>query len=355
MVSIYVYSKLKSNLKRSDYRISPSPLDNPGHTVIKPSKEGLGVWLDPISEELIVGDLKQWAETASVNPIRIPGYWMQNKGLESPFDAKPAPGEKVILFFHGGAYTKLSAHPSSPTSNIMKGLLQKNKTVTRSFAVEYRLSVPGNPSVNPFPSALLDALAGYNYLLNVMGFSPENIIITGDSAGGNLSLALTRYIVESQLPSLPTPGALLLFSPWVNLSEIKDPSAPTSSSIRNDGLDIVSLATKLENSQDVKAFVGPHGLGAAVSNPYISPASPQLSSGGFSNFPQTFISSGNSEVLLDQIRVLKDRMIEEMGEQKVSYLESTDAIHDFTVFSFHEPQRSEAFDAISSWLALVFP
>jgi acetyl esterase/lipase len=92
------------------------------------------------------------------------------------------------------------------------------------FSIEYRLSkhIPGDELSYPFPAALSDALAGYVYLTGTVGFSPENIIIEGDSAGGNLALALMRYLVENAglitgLP--PPPMALLLLSPWVDPSD----------------------------------------------------------------------------------------------------------------------------------------
>lgn len=44
-----------------------------------------------------------------------------------------------------------------------------------------------------FPASLLDALAGYQYLLS-LGFEPKNIMLCGDSAGANACLALARYL-----------------------------------------------------------------------------------------------------------------------------------------------------------------
>lgn len=66
-----------------------------------------------------------------------------------------------------------------------------------------------------FPAQLLDLTAGYVYLLS-RGFAPKNIVLLGDSSGGHLMLALTRYIAElsSVEPSLGVglPGAMLLIS-----------------------------------------------------------------------------------------------------------------------------------------------
>jgi len=65
------------------------------------------------------------------------------------------------------------------------------------------------------PAPLLDALAGYIYLIHTLKFRPENITITGESAGGHLILLLTRYLVHV---NLPIPTTLALSSPWADFT-----------------------------------------------------------------------------------------------------------------------------------------
>ena len=97
-----------------------------------------------------------------------------------------------------------------------------------------------------------------------------------------------------------------------------------------------------------RAFVGPHGE-AFRTHVYVSPASKTLETTEiFKGFPPAFISVGDAEIFLDQIRTLKERMIRDLGD-KVAYLESKDAWHDFIGFPFFEPQRSEALTAIAKW------
>lgn len=132
---------------------------------------------------------------------------MQKDGRHDLTGAPPAPDEKVIYFIHGGAYALYSAHPGEATSNAPRGLLEHTPTIRRAFLIEYRRTKgpPDNP-IHPFPTALLDAIAGYNYLVREVGFDPSDIILQGDSAGGNLSLALVRYLIENRgLAGLPAP------------------------------------------------------------------------------------------------------------------------------------------------------
>lgn len=101
------------------------------------------------------------------------------------------PAEKVVSSMHGGSYAYQSAHPSDLIASILRGILEHTESIQRVSSIAYRLS-----GAAPFPAALLDALPGYHYFVNDVGFSPSDIIFEGDSAGANLAHALARYLVE---------------------------------------------------------------------------------------------------------------------------------------------------------------
>ncbi|KAJ7178440.1 endoplasmic reticulum protein [Mycena crocata] len=324
---------------------------SPTHLALVPGIGFHGVWVEPISADLIVGKVKTWASAAAVSPVKLPGYWIHKLGSTIKLEAPLMPGEKIVYALHGGAYTRLSAHPTDPTAAIARGLLERVDSVHRTFTIEYRLSsAKPFPVANPFPSALLDALTGYNYLVNTLHISPSDIIVEGDSAGGNLALALTRYLVEYPNASLTPPGALLLLSPWCDLSTSH--AHPKSSLVTCLKSDYIEIPTG-GYPYPIAAFVGPFGLGAAELNPYISPASAHISNISFAGFPTTFISAGGAEILLDSIRTLHHKMSKDMGDAKVRYLEATDAVHDFLVFDmgWHEPERGDTLTAIAEWVA----
>lgn len=333
----------------------------PNHLAVTPGVDVNGVWV-AAANDLVTGDLKTLAAIANVSSVRLPGYWIHKKGTSIKVASAPRPGEKVIYQLHGGAYVRLSAHPTDPTANISKGYVKYIDSVSRVFSIEYRLASSKPYQVAfPFPTQLLDALAGYNYLVNVVGFAPENIILSGDSAGGNLAYALTRYLTENQgsinvkLPAAP--GALILLSPWLDLGTTTQ-SIPNGSATKF----VVSDYIAPESGADYAkvSFCGPHGLGAAEINPYISPASlhPNLIV-DFKKFPRTFIVAGGAEVLYDSINIFKDRMIKDLGEGndvepgegKVRYFEAPDGIHDYLVFSWHEPERTDTLKEINRWVA----
>jgi acetyl esterase/lipase len=265
----------------------------------------------------------------------------------------------VFYILHGGGYVGGVATLDHPIANITLGLLKNVVSVHRALSLEYRLSTtaPLTPS-NPFPAALLDAIAGYNYLVNDLGFHPENIIIEGDSAGGHLALNLTRYLVEnknSSIPNLPSPpGSLLLLSPWCDIGTSHD--VPRSTAWLQADFDLEPNGIDYAKA----AFIGPHGVGFANTNPYMSPSSLNDSLIiHFHGFPRTMIVSGSAENLLPQIKVLRDRMVRDLGHDtgdssssqgKVRYVEIADCPHDFIVFPFMEPERTLALKEIANWL-----
>jgi acetyl esterase/lipase len=333
----------------------------PDHLAIVSGAGVNGVWVGA-ANHLVTGDLKIWVKIANVQSIRVPGYWTHNKGSSIKVGSAPQPDEKVVYHLHGGGYTGGSAHPTDLTSPVATGFLNVVDPVTRVFTIEYRLA-SGKPfkSEHPFPTQLLDALAGYNYLVNVVKIAPENIIVVGDSAGGNLAHALTRYLTEYQgatdvaLPG--PPGALVLVSPWVDLGMTHE-SLPNGSTTKFVSSDCIGTSDG-GISYAKNAFTGPHGMGAAETNPYISPAS--LHPGlvvDFKKFPRTFIIAGGAEILYDAIKTYKDRMVADLGEGngvkpnegKVRYHEAPDAIHDYLAFPWHEPERTDTLREINEWV-----
>ncbi|KAF5316867.1 hypothetical protein D9611_003972 [Ephemerocybe angulata] len=334
----------------------------PDYRAIKPGEGVEGVWVSP-APELVTGELEKLAEIANVTPIRIPGYWLHKKGTNIEVAAGLQPEEKVLYNLHGGAYCRMSAHPSDITANIVKGILEHVPSIKRAFSVEYRLSsTKPFPVAHPFPTALLDALSGYNYLVNELGIPPSSIVMCGDSAGGNLAQALTRYLVENQGSNpdtkVPTPpGALILLSPWSDLSQYHE-DMPGGSAFEFANSDYVGERNG-GTGWAKDAFTGPHGRSIADTSPYVSPAS--LHPGftiSFKGFPRTFINGGGAEVLIDQIRTLRDRMVHDLGEGngvqdgdgRVRYHEAPDGVHDYLVFPWHEPERSDTLRAIADWV-----
>jgi monoterpene epsilon-lactone hydrolase len=133
-----------------------------------------------------------------------------------PSDSLPG---KVLLYLHGGGYV----YGLTPL-HLKMGAYLARRTRLRLLMVDYRLA----PRY-PFPAALDDCLVVYGWLLK-QGFSAREIVLAGDSAGGNLAITSMMKLRDR---GLPLPAAAACLSPVTDLSkkggqpkEIKDPLLP---------------------------------------------------------------------------------------------------------------------------------
>ena len=127
---------------------------------------------------------------------------------------KPQSGRgTVLLYLHGGAY--LIGGPNTHRA-ICSNLAKRGQMEV--CALDYRLAPE-----HQYPAAREDALAAFQELIK-LGYKPEQIVIGGDSAGGNLSL-ITSLRLRDQ--GLPQPSALVCFSPVTDFSftQIHEPPA----------------------------------------------------------------------------------------------------------------------------------
>ncbi|PBK61992.1 alpha/beta-hydrolase, partial [Armillaria solidipes] len=245
------------------------------------------------------------------------------------------------------AFKMGSAAPTALfTPTLCNGLCLHTKA--RVFALEYRLlSASPFPSENLFPSALLDAIPGYRYLLST-GIQAQDIIICGESAGCVLALSLTRYLLMHRLSSFPPPASVLLFSPSANWGS-PDRTGPLQKNACSD------YSVVFYNGYCTSALLGSFPDSHAALNPWISPVSKALevSSGLFKGFPKTCIVAGEAECRVDTIHVLRDRLIEDIGSDNLTYMEIYGATHCFCSIGVFEPERSEALRGVGNWVSLL--
>ena len=299
--------------------------------------------------------MAEWAKLGKVEAVKIPGYWYRSPSSHfnltsdsNPVDSPPISlDENVVLYFHGGGYVIDTAHPSGFDVATIPAFLKVSKNVGRVLALEYRLSATDPyPSSNPFPAALIDAIAAYNYLLNDLGFKPEKVVLMGSSAGANLAIALIRYILDNP-GVLPLPSALVALHPWCDLSNSFE-GEYDSSAYTNHATDHADSMFHTSLGYAAKAFVGPHD---AKTNVYITPASRYLEGKvSFKGFPRTFMNAGGRERLRDPTRLLRDRFIKDLGAENVTYIEPAEAAHGYAAFPFMEPERSDTLKQIDEWI-----
>ncbi|BGP39945.1 hypothetical protein JCM10450v2_003925 [Rhodotorula kratochvilovae] len=247
-------------------------------------------------------------------------------------------GDLIGVYFHGGGYTHFSAHESAQTSAIPRRLMQYDY-FQAIHAVEYRL-LPNSP----FPAALQDGLSVYAHLVRA-GVPAHKIVLIGDSAGGNIVLALARWIRDTA--KLAPPGGLILLSPWCDPSH-SFPHSTTSFVPRPNPEDYLAdepTARKLL----VTSLLGtkPH---SELASPYISPASQLGPHGSFDGFPPSFVHYGDAERLEEEI----ESLVRGLRRDKVPLLEvekTRDAVHDVLMVRFwNEDVRAAIYSRICGWL-----
>jgi monoterpene epsilon-lactone hydrolase len=130
--------------------------------------------------------------------------------------------DQVLLYLHGGGFVFGLTPP-----HLQMGAYLARKMGMRILMVDYRLA----PDY-PFPAALDDCVTAYRWLLK-QGIPARNIVVAGDSAGGNLTITMLMKLRDSG-SSLPAGAACL--SPVTDLTSkerlhkgFKDPLLPSKS------------------------------------------------------------------------------------------------------------------------------
>lgn len=185
--------------------------------------------------------------------------------------------DAVLLFIHGGAFVVGSA----ATHADMAARLG-HAAGLKTLLPLYRLAPE-----HPYPAALDDCMAAYDGLLN-MGYTPDQIAVAGDSAGGQLALALCLALASKGIPG---PAVLMLYSPLTDLT-YQGESFKTKA-----GIDPMLKTSWAEFG--AQAYAGDHDR----AHPLLSPLN-----GDLSTLPPTLIQVGTDEILLDDSKRLHSKM-----------------------------------------------
>ena len=181
------------------------------HTRWQPASEFVGNPDEQMNDSAHEGGW--WVYPDRFSELPTPPKATDEAGHPLPTNVQPGDvGSRVIFWAHGSAFALTQAKDFV----WLCGQLLCEQTGQVVLIGEYGLS-----SSTFHPAQLNQWIADYKTLCRLYG--AENVIVAGDSAGGNLSLA-TLLQTHAELPP---PAALALFSPWVDLS----PSALTSASV----------------------------------------------------------------------------------------------------------------------------
>lgn len=175
---------------------------------------------------------------------------------------------KVLLYFHGGGY----ATGSINTHRGHIAQLVKHSGV-KALLIDYRLAPE-----NPYPAALEDAVAAYQWLLK-NNYQPEHIALGGDSAGGGLTIATLLYLRDKEIPM---PKCAITMSPWLDLT------------LSGESMTTKEEAEPMLVKEAMPLWAGNYLGDTDPRTPYASPLFGELN-----GLPPIYIQVGSEELLLD--------------------------------------------------------
>ena len=146
------------------------------------------------------------------------------------------------------------------------------------LSFEYRLAPE-----HPYPAAVEDALRAWDHLM-LLGYGARDVVLAGDSAGGNLALVLCHRLKAA---GRRLPGALVLMSPWTDMT-----------------MSGASYAERAESDpmltpEYIEAVRTAYAGGRDYASPDLSPLFADLT-----GFPPTLIQAGDHEILYSDAEML---------------------------------------------------
>lgn len=230
--------------------------------------------------------------------------------------------DRVVLQLHGGGYVG-KMHNGYRN---FAGLYSEVGKGISVLTIDYRVAPE-----NPFPAALEDAVAAFDWLLHC-GFAPEQIVVAGDSAGGGLALALCLYLKDQ---NRGLPGGVIAMSPWADMTSSGD---SYQYNYDKDPL-FGSTRDSLVYNRD---YAGDHDL----TDPYLSPIF-----GDFTGFPPMLIQAGSLEMLLSDSQTVAEKAKSQGVKVRLSVYEGM--FHVFQMAQMLLPESKRAWAEVGRFLEIL--
>jgi acetyl esterase/lipase len=240
-----------------------------------------------------------------------PAEWSRTAGSRA---------DGAILHLHGGGYVLGS---SLTTRTVTAGLTRH--TGLPVLALDYRLAPE-----HPFPAAIEDAVEAYSRLID-RGLAPGRIVVSGDSAGGGLAMALLLTLRDR---ALPLPAGAVGISPMLDLT-LSSPSIEAN------------LATDPQVSREFLQYAVGRYLAAGI-DPKAPLASPVFAD--LTGLPPVLLQAGGDEALLDDSLRFADAAEAVGVDVTVECWEAM--MHVWHAFAPRFPEAEAALAAIAAWVHL---
>jgi len=216
---------------------------------------------------------------------------------------------QVLLYIHGGGFIFGSANTYKHLAADIAGQLG-----IKAVLPNYRLAPE-----DPYPKGFDDVVTSYRALLE-MGYQARNIVIGGDSAGGNLTFALLAYIKANKLP---VPACAFTFSALTDMTNTAESIA------RNASRDCVLVAGRFDEMTRVYA------PGQDVKSPYLSPIFAT-----YKGAPPILMQASDGEMLIDDSRTMLKVLTDQGVDARLSVFGNS--FHVFQVLRGLVPEADQA-------------
>jgi len=224
--------------------------------------------------------------------------------------------DRVLQYVHGGGYVigsldgyrKLTGHLAKAIG-------------CRVLSVDYRLAPE-----HPHPAAVDDSVAVYRSLLD--DFAPEHLAISGDSAGGGLTVAT---LVKLRDDAVAQPAGAVPLSPWVDLEGTGD------SMLSKADVDLLVGSDGLKQMADM--FLGGHDPRQPLASPLYA---------DLTGLCPLYVQVGGDETLLDDATRLAARAAAAGVEVRLDSFPEMQ--HVFQMAVGNVPESDDAVARIGDWL-----
>ena len=214
-------------------------------------------------------------------PKGVTVSYIKLNGIHAERIEKAGNDKGWIFYIHGGGFTTGSAKER-------RGICQyiADKYGYNCLTFDYRLAPE-----HKWPAQPEDCLTAWRGI-GELGIDAENVVLMGESAGGTLALSLALLLKENRFPQ---PKAIVAFSPCVTQAEHYP-------SHRNNAKTDYMLRDKVFKGMQDPVF-GKDAPESVLRDPVASPVY-----GDYSGLPPIFLSASDTEALMDDSRVLYEKL-----------------------------------------------
>jgi salicylate hydroxylase len=222
----------------------------------------------------------------------------------------------TILHFHGGGYVLGSATSSLEYANRLARAVGGS-----CITVDYRLAPE-----HPYPAALDDAVDAYRGLLD-QGVPASSIVLSGESSGGGLALALALTLKTA---GNLLPAGIVGVCPFVDLT------------LRGSTISEFAGDDPAANRDSLAYLGASYFQGHEPTDPLVSPLH-----GDLSGLPPMFLTASEGEVLLSDTTRLVQRAERAGVDVETRIVE--DSVHVYPIFPFL-PETISTLQAVGEWV-----